>query len=181
MPTELQKPMHSSMHAFCVHPRVRFDTQEADEHVILVLRAHPFTQLHWFFKGFLMVLLLIALNFVFPAFIALNQILFLNIAAVLFILAYFWLRFLLYFFSVGIITNKRVIDVDFYSILYKEVTETRILKVEDITSKTGGYFGSLFNYGNVFVQTAGTEVNIEFINVPRPADVVKIINQLHPH
>ena len=75
-------------------------------------------------------------------------------------------------------TNKRILDVDFYSILYREVSETRLTKVEDITSKTGGYFGSLFNYGNVFVQTAGSEVNIEFLNVPDPANAVKIINDL---
>ena len=39
---------------------------------------------------------------------------------------------------------------------------------------------SLFNFGNVFVQTAGNELNIEFTNVPGSSDVVKIINSVIP-
>ena len=79
----------------------------------------------------------------------------------------------------GIVTNKRIIDIDFSSILYRETTEARLANVEDITSKQVGYFGSFFHYGNVFVQTAGTYTNIEFLNVPEPAEVVEIINRLH--
>jgi hypothetical protein len=73
-----------------------------------------------------------------------------------------------------------VIDIDLHSILYKEVTMAVLGKIEDVTSKSGGFFSSIFNYGNVFVQTAGTEANVEFINIPRPSEVTKIINSLLP-
>ncbi len=52
--------------------------------------------------------------------------------------------------------------------------------MEDVTAKSGGFFASIFNFGNVFVQTAGTEVNLEFHNIPRPAEVTRIINSLTP-
>jgi hypothetical protein len=56
-----------------------------------------------------------------------------------------------------------------------------INKIEDVTSKSGGFFSSVFDYGNVFVQTAGTEANVEFMNIPKPSEVVKIINSLLPN
>ncbi|MDO9028065.1 MAG: hypothetical protein Q7U68_04300, partial [Candidatus Roizmanbacteria bacterium] len=52
------------------------------------------------------------------------------------------------------------------------------VKIEDITVKSGGYLQSLFDYGSIFVQTAGTAVNIEFNNVPYPTDAVQVINKL---
>jgi hypothetical protein len=79
---------------------------------------------------------------------------------------------------VGLITNERIVDVDFYNVLYKEVTATRIEKIEDVTSKSGGFIESFFHYGDVFVQTAGNELNIEFLEVPSPSRVVRIINDL---
>ena len=74
--------------------------------------------------------------------------------------------------------KKRIVDVDFSSVIRKEVTETMINKVEDITAKNSGYFSSLFNFGNVHVQTAGAIETIEFLNVPRPTDVFKVINSI---
>lgn len=68
--------------------------------------------------------------------------------------------------------------MDYANIIYKEVSEARLDKIEDITSKSGGFFESFFNYGNLFIQTAGTESNVEFINIPNPSDVVRIIDDL---
>jgi membrane protein YdbS with pleckstrin-like domain len=79
---------------------------------------------------------------------------------------------------VGIVTNKRIIDIDFYGLIYKEITSAKLEKIEDITVKSGGFFASIFNYGNIFIQTAGTEVNIEFFNVPSPNKVRDLINSL---
>ena len=58
------------------------------------------------------------------------------------------------------------------------MTATTISKIEDVTSKVGGFFRSIFDYGNILVQTAGEEPNIEFLGVPHPSQIVKIINEL---
>lgn len=178
---DLKTPQHRYLHALCVHPDLRFEAQEKDEEVVLVLRAHPITQLPWVLASFFAFVILIILNFFFPSFFNGRQIVFANFLIVILILGYVWLNVLFYVFNVGIVSNKRIIDIDFYSILYRETTESRLSNVEDITSKQAGYFGSFFHYGNVFVQTAGTQTNIEFLNIPRPAEVVKIINQLLHH
>ena len=172
-------PSHQTWHSFCVRPDARFDIQEKDEEVILILRAHPITLLPWIINGLILLILLILLNIVFGSIFSPAQFFVLNLTLIVFILSYLWFNFLSYFFNVGIVTNKRVIDVDYSSVIYREVTEANLTRIEDITAKSGGYFQALFNYGNVFIQTAGTaEVNVEFLKIPKPAQAVAIINSL---
>jgi len=164
--------------AFLLKPNIRFENQAKDEQIILVLRAHPITQIYWIINGIILLIILFLLNFILPLFLTWLQILFFNIFCLVIILAYFWLNFLGWFFNLGIITTKRVLDIDLHSIIYKEVSMANLERIEDITSKSSGFFASIFDYGNLFIQTAGTEVNIEYINIPHPSMVEKIINQL---
>lgn len=178
---EGKNPRHRYLHALCQYPEVTFEAQEKDEHVILVLRAHPVTQLSWIIAAVFAFIIMLLLNILYPAFLNVNQIIFINFFFVIAILSYIWINILLYTFNVGIVSSKRILDMDFHNILYRETSESRLSNVEDITARQAGYFGALFHYGNVFVQTAGTEINIEFLNVPEPADVVRIINSLFKH
>lgn len=174
------KPSHHAFHSFCVRPNARFESQMANEPILLLLRAHPITQLPWILNGLFFFILIILLNVLFSSSLSQMQQLVANVGAVVFILSYYWFKFLSYFFNAGVITPSRIIDIDFHAVIYKEVTEAQLNNVEDITAKSGGYMASLFNFGDVFIQTAGTLVNIEFHQVPRPGDVVKIINsQIH--
>ncbi|MBI5127400.1 PH domain-containing protein [Candidatus Roizmanbacteria bacterium] len=172
------KSVNKVFFSYLIHPQIKFETYEPGEKVILLLRAHPVTQLHWIINSIILFIVLFFINFILPSFLLLNQIFVLNVFILVFILSFIWYSFLNWYFNVGIITNKRVIDVDFHGILYKEVTVARLNKIEDITVKSGGYFASLFDYGTVFTQTAGTEANVEFINIPFPSLVVQNINQL---
>ncbi len=172
------KSHHHLLHSYCFYPGYRFETQSPSEKIILVLRAHPITQVPWIVNGLLFFILLVILNFLPLSFFNARQIIFINIFGLVFVLSYFWFNFLNWFFNVGIVTSERIVDIDFHMALYKEVTASQLNRVEDITSKTGGYLASFFDYGNVFIQTAGTEANIEFINVPHPSQVVQTINGL---
>ena len=42
----------------------------------------------------------------------------------------------------------------------------------------GGIFGLIFNYGDVVIQTAGTNPEIEFLKVPRPAQIAAVLHQI---
>ena len=66
----------------------------------------------------------------------------------------FFENFALWFFNVYIITNKKVVDIDFDGLLYKNISETQLRNIEDVTSQVKGFFGMIFNVGNVYVQTA---------------------------
>lgn len=175
-----EKSTHEYMHAFEVAPEVSFETQSGGEKVLLLIRAHPLTQLSWIFNSLVFLLLLILFNMVAMNFVQLTvgQAVFLNIFIFNFILSYVFFNFVTWYYNVGIITNERIVDIDFMYLIYKEVSGTELEKVEDVTAKTGGYFASLFNFGDVFLQTAGSHQTIEFLKVPKPAQVVKIMSNL---
>lgn len=169
---------HNLLHTFCVRPAFHFQTQEDNEEVILVVRAHPITQIGWLINSILVLIFLLVFNYFFSFFLTPFQSLFAFIFSLTIVGSYIWLNILNWFFNVGIITNERVMDIDLHSVIYKEITEARLEKVQDITEKAGGFFESFFDYGHLFIQTAGKEQNIEFNNIPYPARVVKIIHGL---
>ena len=169
---------HQLLHSYCLNPEVKLDTQGLNEPILVVVRSHPFTQLPWIFNSVFLFILLITLNILLFSIFSTAQVIFINTFSIILILSYIWFNILDWFFNVGIVTNERIIDVDFMNVLYKEVTEARLDKVEDITSKSGGFFESFFDYGDVFIQTAGSAVHIEFMNISKPSDVVRIISDL---
>lgn len=87
-------------------------------------------------------------------------------------------NFLNWFFNVYIITNKKIVDVDFHGILYKNISEAPLRNVEDVTSNVSGALEVIFNYGSVYVQTAGERREFEFENVSHPAKIRDIISDL---
>jgi uncharacterized membrane protein YdbT with pleckstrin-like domain len=134
----------------------------------------------------LLVLLIIAPTILFPLAPALNLPVSLPPGYIL-VGTLFWylatfgfalVSFLRWFFNIYIVTNERVVDIDFKYILYKEFSEARISKIQDLTYRSGGIVAAFFNYGDVLVETAGEVPNIEFDKVPRPEKVVQTISEL---
>ncbi len=173
-----KKTKHQYFHSLCFYPKDRFDGQHPDEEIILKLRAHPATQIYWIINTVVLFLIVIIFNFYFSSFLTASQLLVINLLIVGWISFYFIYNFTHWYYSVGIITNERIIDVDYNSRLNREITVVQLGKIEDITSKSGGFIASVFDYGNIFIQTAGTEVNVEFMNIPKPGLTAKIINQM---
>lgn len=83
--------------------------------------------------------------------------------------------FLYWYFNVIIVTEKNIIDVDFYSLLFKNIDMAPLRNIVDTSSSMGGILSSIFHYGDVFIQTAGTARNIDLHNVPRPHHVADFI------
>ncbi|GIW64279.1 MAG: hypothetical protein KatS3mg092_0212 [Patescibacteria group bacterium] len=164
--------------SYQINPDIKFETYEEGERVILLMRAHPFTQLGWIMNTIILIILTIFINFFLPQFLSLNKIFVFNCFAIVFIASFAFYYFLHWYFNVGILTNKRLVDIDFSGILYREITTARINNIEDITIKGSGFFGSLFDYGSIYIQTAGMENYIEFNDVPYPSKIVDQINKL---
>lgn len=173
-----------SLSAYLLRPdHVRFDTQAEQEQIILLLRKHWVTNLSWLLVTFILVVspslifpfLMLRVDLpIFPA----NLLLVLTILWYLFTFGFAFVNFITWYFNVYIVTNERVIDVDFYQLLYKKLASTRISRVQDVTYKLGGVIRSLFNFGDVFIQTAGTEENFSFEAVPHPETVVRQLSDL---
>lgn len=158
-----------------------FEGQDQDEKILLLLRAHPITNVGWI----MLVLLTLSLSVVIPKllpFLSLQLISIPNSYLLIFLMMDFLLAlviafegFLYWYFNVYIVTNKNIIDVDFHSILFKNIDVAPLRNIEDTSSSMGGILNSIFHYGNVFIQTAGTSRNIDLHAVPRPHHVADFI------
>lgn len=175
----------SPLTSFAVSPDgVRFETQEKEERVVLFLRQHLITL---FGPTALVVFMAFAPLLLFPF---LSRFLPLPIdipVSYVVVGTAFWyvvtfglglMSFLRWFFNIYIVTDKRIVDIDFLHLLYKEFSEARLERIQDISFKSGGLLAAFFDYGDANVQTAGEMPNIEFVAVPRPAKVVETISEL---
>lgn len=165
---------------FLVQPKnVYFDSQDSNERILLMLRKHVVTNVPWV-TGVILGLLMPIVFTYFPVFIALPanyQIVSVMIWYLL-IFGYAFEAFLGWYYHVFIITDERIIDYDFYSLLYKKVSKAKIDRIEDVTYQMGGVLQSVFHFGHVYVQTAGAEREFQFEAVPNPEVVTRLLNEL---
>lgn len=175
-----EAPTENPLAAFAPKPKsIFFDSQLSDEKVILLLRQHPITQVPWVL-GAIGLALLPFLFRVMPLVDALPWRYQLAGLVGWYALVFSFIleSFLMWFFNVYIITDERIIDVDFLSLIYKNISAAKIDNIEDITSTTGGTLRSLFNYGTITIQTAAATNEFEFEDVPQPAKVTAVLNEL---
>lgn len=166
--------------------RKLFPSQLENEHVYLVIREH---WVHLFLK-------ILIWSFFAVALVAFNRFAQANVPALftgtwgmitqMFTYVYdmllalsLFLIFVIYYLNMGVITNIRVVDITQEGLFSHVISELHIDKIEDATSETNGILGTIFNYGNVFVQTAGAIERFEFHNVPNPAEIEKLILNLY--
>jgi uncharacterized membrane protein YdbT with pleckstrin-like domain len=169
---------HSLAHSFCIKPDIRFENQKEEEVVVLTLRKHPITLVPIFFNSIIFFILIFFSNFVIGQFLHPIQVVYINVFFIVFSFIYLWIQIVNWYFTIGIITNKQVIDADFDALLFRNMTRTDITHVEDVTVKTSGFISSILDYGNIHIQTAGSEINSEFLEVPHPAKAAHIIQNL---
>lgn len=148
-----------------------FKGQKKDEKIELLLRRHWFTLIFPLLKRFAVILLpFLILFFLFSSFILKStffSILFLlwfvtGISAIL----YEWI---IWYYDIYIITNKRIIDIDQKTLFSRSVAETSLDKIQDVTFEIDGMIPTFLKYGDVSVQTAGAEevINLEEVYDPR--------------
>lgn len=171
---------HNPLTAYCYLPdKVNFETRESEEKVILLLRQHPITLLPKVLVIALMILAPSILS-IFPilSFLPSNFQLIVVLGWYLITMVIILESFLTWFYNVYLITDERIVDIDFYNLIYKEVSDANIDKIQDVTYKMGGVVRTLFNYGDVLVQTASEVPNFDFLAVPRPDKVATVLQDL---
>ncbi len=179
-----KEPMHFYS-SFRQYPSgVSFAEQEAGEEILLLLRRHFVTNIPWA----AMAILLLLLPLGFPFFVANFPIPLPSGITLTFYTAFYYLiifgfvliNFSLWYFHTGMVTTVRLVDIDLSGILIRHISEAKNKSIEDVSYTQIGFVRSLFNYGDVMVQTAGAESNIEYDRVPKPSVVADIIGDLTP-
>ncbi len=171
---------HNIFSAFSLYPDdVDFETRDDEERIILLLRQHPLVNLKWILTTTVLLAgpTLVSLFGIFD-FLPKGFPLIISLSWYLVTSAYAIESFLNWYFNVYFVTEKRVIDVDFYNLIDKRVSDAEIEKIQDVSYTTGGVARTMFNYGDVIIQTASEIPEFIFEAVPNPEKVIKVLGDL---
>lgn len=180
MPPANENHLHA-LATYCTRlPYLLFHGKDITSEIRLFVRRHIVTNIPWILTTIALLLIPPLLQFIItlspttptlPAnFVSVFLLFYYLIVAM-----YVFLSFLNWFYNIIIITTTEIIDIDYADIIYHDVAATNVNLIEDVQYVQSGFIQGLFNFGNVFVQTAGGKENIEALAIPRPAEIARFI------
>lgn len=81
----------------------------------------------------------------------------------------------IFFLNALVITRDRILDFDQKGMFERVVSESTYDKIQDVSFRIKGVIPTLFNYGDLEIQTAGTQANLEIKNIAQPQKIQNII------
>lgn len=168
---------------YCENPQnIHFATQEQDEKVLIFMRKSNFLNLSWILTTIVLAIvpsILFGFRNQFAQITPPTAYLLIIIPFYyLLVITYAFVNFIIWYYNAALVTNKRVIDIDFHQLVMKEVDETKLALVQDVSYRQDGVFENMFDFGYVLIQTAGTIDNFEFYGLPKPDHVVQVVQEL---
>lgn len=140
-----------------------FDGQRDDEAILFVFRRHIIAMR----KGFYLLLIPFVIGSIPPLIWQSNLELFLLPLVGLGIgLLLFSYHFIMWYFTVYIVTNQRLRQVTQKGFFGKSVVELRLSKIQNISYNVPGLSGELFKYGTIVIQTFVGDLVIEKVEHP---------------
>ena len=160
--------------------------QKGYEKIVYVLRRHPLVMIRGLFVFVILGgLPLAGYYFFLPQITAFLEMpltrVILVLAGSIYMLSV-WLflfsAFLDYYLDLWIVTNDRIMNIEQHGLFGRTVSELDLSKIQDVTSEIKGIFATIFNYGDVQVQTAGEQTHFVFEQIPNPHEIRKGILDL---
>lgn len=147
-----------------------FEGQHEGEVLLFVFRRHIIAMR----KGFYALLIPFAVSSIPPLIWQNNLMLFLlPIGGLLIGLLFFAYYFVLWYFTVYIVTSERIRQVTQRGLFGKDVVELRLAKIQNISYNIPGITGELFKFGSIVIQTFVGDLVIHKVEHPS-----KIYNRL---
>lgn len=144
-------------------PSQSFDGQRSDEEVLFVFRRHLIAMR----KGFYMLLIPFALSAIPPLIWQENLMLFLlPIGGLVLGGILFAYQFILWYFTIYIVTTERLRQVTQKGFFGKSVVELRLSKIQNISYNVPGLSGELFKFGTIILQTLVGDLVIHKVEHP---------------
>ncbi len=98
----------------------------------------------------------------------------------LFIWLFLYNQFIDYYLDVWIVTNQKVINIEQKNLFARIISVKELHKLQDATSEVKGFFPTLLNYGDVYIQTAGEKERFIFKQVPNAPQIAhKVVELAH--
>ncbi|MBU4360794.1 PH domain-containing protein [Patescibacteria group bacterium] len=159
-----------------------FPGQEPNEKIIKLMRRHWWVLFKIVFLYFILILLPLVLKNIFAKYINLLESEFISIALGLFlslyyffILTMFFRAWLDYYLDIWVITSERVVNIEQKGLFARSIAAFRLYRIQDVTASVKGVLPTLFHYGNVHIQTAGTKQEFIFKQISEPYTITKTI------
>jgi hypothetical protein len=131
-------------------PQLDFDGQREGEELLFVFRRHIIAMR----KGFYLLLIPFALSSIPPLIWQYNLELFiLPIVGLGVGLLLFSYHFMMWYFTVYIVTNQRIRQITQKGFFGKNVVELKLSKIQNISYNIPGFSGEIFKYGTIVIQT----------------------------
>lgn len=86
--------------------------------------------------------------------------------------------FIIYSLNVFVVTNQRIIDIDQAGFFDRTVSETTYSKIQDVSFRIKGIAQTIWHYGSIIIQTAGSQANIELYGVKDPEKIQQLISEV---
>lgn len=86
--------------------------------------------------------------------------------------------FVNFYLDMWIVTNERVINIEQNGLFQRTSSELHLTSIVDVTSDVKGFFATIFNYGDIIVQTAGEQEHFHFQQIAHPEEVRQTILKL---
>lgn len=171
----------SPLTGFSIFPKkVNFYGKDPDEEVVLIARKH------WIalFPSVCLTISVALLPFIYMLITlqmeSFSVILYIGVWIVALTLAFNMLitTALRWHYTVAIVTDQRIVSIRMDNAFYHSYSEAQLEKIEDVTHTTIGFLGSIFDYGDVQIDTAGHDVDFILTKIPRPRELQDVINDL---
>ena len=143
--------------------RLDFEGQRSGEEVLFVFRRHIIAMR----KGFYLLLVPFALSAIPPLIWQDNLVLFLlPLGGLVLGLLLFSYHFMMWYFTVYIVTDQRIRQVTQKGFFGKDVVELRLSKIQNISYNIPGFTGEFFGFGTIVIQTFVGDLVIRNVEHP---------------
>lgn len=164
--------------------RITFATQNKEERVFVLIRAHWIKNLQWVINNFVYSILPLGLLFVGNLLnVSLEFLSFKVYLAI--ILAYYSIiftnvirSFYDWYYDTFIVTNERIVDYEFNPFRGYKVKEAGLESIEDVEERASGLISTIFNYGDLITRTSSTVGELTFNSIADPTRVRDILMDL---
>ena len=144
-------------------PVLDFDGQRDGEVLLFMFRRHIIAMR----KGFYMLLIPFAVSAIPPLIWQSNLARFLlPIAGLAIGLLLFSYHFLMWYFTMYIVTDQRIRQITQHGFFGKDIVELRLSKIQNISYNIPGFSGEIFKFGTIVIQTFVGDLVIHKVEHP---------------
>ena len=143
--------------------KLDFDGQREDERLLFIFRRHIISMR----KGFYLLLAPLVITSIPPLIWQTNLELFLlPIVGLVIGLLLFLYHFILWYFTIYIVTDQRIRQVTQRGLFGKDVIELHLSKIQNISYNIPGFSGEIFKFGTIVIQTFVGDLVIHQVEKP---------------